>query len=68
MMKNDSRINIGSKNKIENSVIGNNINTKDTRNDAIEKMSLTSKLLWRIIIPITVTVVSALILWRLGLN
>jgi len=67
-MKNDSRINIGSKNKIKNSVIGNNINTKDTRNDAIEKMSLTSKLLWRIIIPITVTVVSALILWRLGLN
>jgi len=67
-MKNDNRINIGSKNKIENSVIGNNINPTDTRNDAIEKMSLTSKLLWRIIIPITVAVVSALIVWRLGLN
>ena len=67
-MKNDNRINIGSKNKIENSIIGNNINTKDTRNDAIEKMSLTSKLLWRIIIPITVAVVSALLVWILGLN
>jgi len=67
-MKNDNRINIGNKNKIKNSVIGNNIDTKNTRIDAKEKISLTSKLLWRIIIPITVAVISALIIWKLGLN
>lgn len=65
----DSSIHIGNKNKIENSVIGKCEqinNAKNAKSDKSEKWY--TKLFWKLIIPIAVVVVAAVICLWLGLK
>lgn len=67
-VKNDNKINIGSKNKISNSIIGNNIECNYTPGSIKEKNSWYSQLFWKIFIPVMVAVIAAIIIWKLGLS
>lgn len=67
-MKNDNNINIGNKNKINNSIIGNSIDCNYRPGNIKEKSSWYSQLFWKILIPIMVAVITAIIIWKLGLN
>lgn len=64
--KEDNSIHIGNKNKIKNSIIGNNsfLNTEAT----VPKERWYSKLFWKLFIPITVVVIAAAICLWLGLK
>ena len=62
----DNHIIIGDRNKIRDSIIGN-------KNDILsaipsKKAPWYSKLIWKIITPVTVAVIAAIIIWLLNLT
>ncbi len=65
-MKEDNSIHIGDKNKIKDSVIGNNIQTGNAELKNNEKWY--SKLFWKLLIPIVVVVIAAALCLWLGLR
>jgi len=59
-----NKINIGNDNKINKSVIGNNMSS----NDSSTKQKWYGKLIWKIIVPIIIAVVAAAICMLLKLK
>ena len=62
--KDDHSIHIGDKNKIGNSIIGQDIDSG--KQSSSEKIS--EKIVWKLIVPIIVVVVAAAVCLWLGLN
>lgn len=66
--KNDNRISIGNKNKINSSIIGNNIHTNISTERNKKINTWYTNLFWKIVIPVVVAIISALIIWKLGIK